>query len=201
MKVSLDMQSFDMASLPEVVREKQREKKAEGRSCVIAIDGPCASGKTTLAERLAAATGAGIVHMDDFFLPVELRTKERLGEPGGNVHYERFLEEVIPALLRGGDFAYRRFDCGRMEMGEWRQIRAAEAVIVEGSYSCHPKLGDYMDLRIFLEIDGKLQRERILRREGKEAAERFWKRWIPMEELYLETYRIRERADILMRAQ
>ena len=32
--------------------------------------------------------------MDDFFLPMELRTAERLEEPGGNVHYERFSAEV-----------------------------------------------------------------------------------------------------------
>ena len=36
--------------------------------------------------------------MDDFFLPPALRTPERRSEPGGNVHYERFLTEVLPNL-------------------------------------------------------------------------------------------------------
>ena len=41
----------------------------EGRVKVIAIDGRCASGKTTLARELAERLGAGVIHMDDFFLP------------------------------------------------------------------------------------------------------------------------------------
>ena len=71
---------------------------------VAAIDGRCASGKTTLAKALAKETGAGVIHMDDFFLPEELRTKERLSSPGGNVHYERFREEVLENLKRKRDF-------------------------------------------------------------------------------------------------
>ena len=68
---------------------------------VIAIDGRAASGKTTLAAALAAETGGTVVHMDDFFLPAELRTPQRLAAPGGNVHAERFAEEVLPFLRQG----------------------------------------------------------------------------------------------------
>ena len=38
------------------------------RDVLIAIDGKCASGKTTLAERLALKYKANLFHMDDFFL-------------------------------------------------------------------------------------------------------------------------------------
>ena len=78
---------------------------------IIAIDGRCAAGKTTLAARLAKELGGDVIHMDDFFLPPALRTQERRSEPGGNVHYERFLTEVIPNLASGRPFSYRRFDC------------------------------------------------------------------------------------------
>ena len=44
---------------------------------VIAIDGRCASGKTTLAEKLAQYFHANVFHMDDYFLRKEQRTKER----------------------------------------------------------------------------------------------------------------------------
>lgn len=190
---------FDIHPLLEAIRRKREEPKNTGsRSCVIAIDGPCASGKTTLAKQLAAATKADIVHMDDFFLPAALRTKERLREPGGNVHYERFMEEVIPALTQGGDFSYRCFDCGKMEMGPKKQVRGMGIVIVEGSYSCHPKFGNYMDIKVFIDVDPEEQMKRIVRREGPEAVEMFRQRWIPMEEVYLETYQIRDRADIFV---
>ncbi|MBS6367782.1 MAG: hypothetical protein KH420_10635, partial [Clostridiales bacterium] len=71
----------------------------------LAIDGRAAAGKTTLACQLQQHFGAAVIHMDDFFLPAELRTASRLQTPGGNVHYERFLQEVAPALpspLYGG---------------------------------------------------------------------------------------------------
>ena len=68
------------------------------RPCVIAIDGRAGSGKSTLAQWLSKILPADIVKMDDFFLPLPLRTDERLETPGGNVHYKRFREEVLPQL-------------------------------------------------------------------------------------------------------
>ncbi|MEK3909347.1 P-loop NTPase fold protein [Oceanobacillus sp. FSL W7-1309] len=56
----------------------------------IAIDGRCGSGKTSLAEMLKQEFDMNVFHMDDFFLPFEMKTKERLSESGGNVHYELF---------------------------------------------------------------------------------------------------------------
>ena len=52
---------------------------------IIALDGRAASGKTTMARQLAELLDAEIIHMDDFFLPMELRTEQRLATPGGNV--------------------------------------------------------------------------------------------------------------------
>lgn len=165
---------------------------------VVAIDGRCASGKTTLTEQLAAVTGAGVVHMDDFFLPQELRTEERLNEPGGNVHYERFRDEVLPALKREGSFFYRSFDCGRMELGEERQVHGNRILIVEGAYSCHPKLEEYMALRVFSDVGSREQLRRIEARDGEDALDNFITRWIPMEESYFAAYRIREKADVVI---
>ena len=166
--------------------------------CVVAIDGRCASGKTTLAEQLAVVTGAGVVHMDDFFLPPELRTAKRLKEPGGNVHYERFQQEVLTALERGEDFSYRCFDCGTMTFGRERQVSGRGIVVVEGAYSCHPKLGKYMNVRVFSDVEGQEQQRRIAARDGEEALQAFRERWIPMEENYFKAYKIRERAEIVL---
>ena len=166
--------------------------------CVVAIDGRCASGKTTLAKQLAVVTGAGVVHMDDFFLPPELRTEKRRQESGGNVHYERFQQEVLPALERGEDFSYRCFDCGRMTYGQKRQVSGTGIVVVEGAYSCHPKLGEYMTVRVFSDVEGREQQKRIAARDGEEALEVFRERWIPMEENYFTAYQIREQAEVVL---
>lgn len=74
---------------------------------IVALDGRCASGKTTLAALLLQRTGCSVVHMDHFFLRPEQRTRERLEQPGGNVDYERFLAEVLEPLRAGKDCSYR----------------------------------------------------------------------------------------------
>lgn len=165
---------------------------------VIALDGRAASGKTTKAMLLSAVLDAPVIHMDDFFLPPALRTEERLSQPGANVHYERFAEEVLPRLSTGEAFSYRVFDCGRMDFAGVREIPAGLVRIVEGSYALHPALGDYADLKVFTTVDPREQMARILRRNGEKMAERFRTRWIPMEERYFEHYRIRERADLCL---
>ena len=136
--------------------------------------------------------------MDDFFLPAELRTAERLAESGGNIHYERFRAEVLPYLKKEESFSYRRFDCGIMNYGGSRLVKDSSWRIVEGSYSCHPAFGDYMDCRVFCDISPNEQRKRIIKRNGPEMAEVFFTRWIPMEEQYFKTGRIKEKADVII---
>ena len=165
---------------------------------VIAIDGRAASGKTTKAALLSAVLDAPVIHMDDFFLPPALRTPARLAQPGGNVHHERFAEEVLPGLRSGDDFTYRIFDCGRMDYAGGRHIPAAPVRIVEGSYAHHPALGNYADLRVFSTVDELTQMGRILLRNGEKMAEMFRTRWIPMEEKYFDHFGIREKAHIVL---
>jgi len=163
---------------------------------IAALDGRAAAGKTTLAEHLKKIIDAEVIHMDDFFLPVNLRTPERLSQSGGNVHWERFAEEVIRHIGRGKPFSYGVFDCGKMDYNGEKNVRAAKFIIVEGSYSCHPKFGEYAHVKVFLDVDKVQQMERIIRRNGCEMAERFKTRWIPMEEKYFEEFKIKDKAHI-----
>ena len=81
---------------------------AEKSRVIAALEGGSAAGKTTLAALLAKIyPGCNVFHMDDFFLRPEQRTEARLAEPGGNVDYERFLEEVLLPLRRGETVQYR----------------------------------------------------------------------------------------------
>lgn len=165
---------------------------------IIAIDGRAASGKTTLAEALTAALGAPAVHMDDFFLPADLRSEARYAEPGGNVHYERFAEEVLPYLRGAESFGYRIFDCTYMDYRGRRRIPAAPCRIVEGAYSLHPKFGDYAGLTVFSDISRERQTARIAARDGSDRLKDFRERWIPLEEKYFSAFGIRDGADIVL---
>ncbi len=163
---------------------------------VIVIDGPAASGKSTMACQLACILGAALIRVDDFFLPLDLRTEARLAEAGGNVHYERFKEEVLPGLLSGNAFNYTRFDCSKMDYGDLVDVLASKWRIVEGSYSHHPYFGEYGDIRVFSMVDEDEQMYRIMSRNGAEMAQRFKNMWIPMENRYFEEYNICDKADL-----
>ena len=180
--------------------DKRVDKYTNGlsRPLIIAIDGRAASGKSTLAEQLSKLLGADVIHMDDFFLPTELRSEERLTEPGGNVHYERFCEEVLPYLNSPEVFSYRIFDCSRMDYNGESTVRNTPIRIVEGSYSHHPKFGKYADLFVFSDVDAVEQMRRIRLRNGEEKAQMFAKKWIPMEEQYFAAFGIKTHADCIV---
>lgn len=163
---------------------------------LLAIDGPAASGKTTLAARLAARYGAQVLHMDDYFLQPHQRTPERYATPGGNVDWERFLEEALLPLSRGEVYTYRRFDCGTMRLKDGVRVTPGRLTVVEGSYSLHPQLAAHYDLRVLLHIDRESQSERILRRNGEEKHRQFMEKWIPLENRYFEQTDIALRCDL-----
>lgn len=167
-------------------------------NAIVAIDGMCASGKTTLANTLAEEFGMQVIHMDDFFLPVEMRTAERLSQAGGNVHYERFIDEVIIPLQNHSDFEYRIFSCSEGNYSGKKSICASMPIITEGAYSMHPETPDIYDLKIFLKINPETQLQRIEKRNGTDALKTFREKWIPFENRYFETFSIENKCDIII---
>ncbi|MDF2521702.1 MAG: uridine kinase [Clostridia bacterium] len=163
--------------------------KAEDKNTIfIAIDGRCGSGKSTLADELAKHYDCNLFHMDDFFLPFEMRSSDRLSEPGGNVHYERFLEEVITPVLNRQTVMYQSYSCATGSLKPIQRIEPKKLNIVEGAYSLHPSLHKFYDLKVFLTHERAIQLERILKRNGPEKLQRFIDKWIPMEEKYFSTF-------------
>lgn len=164
---------------------------------ILAIDGRAASGKTTAAYLLAELFDGQVIHLDDFFLPFDMRTVERLSEPGGNMHRERFMSEVVEKL--GSELSYRVFDCSTGEYkNEPRRIPASRLTVCEGAYSLHPELGKYYDLAVFSTIGKDEQKQRIIARNGMQLWRKFHDHWIPMEECYFEVTRLRERCDFII---
>ncbi len=150
----------------------------------VAIDGPCASGKSTLGKTLQEIYGCPLIHMDDFFLRPEQRTPERLAQPGGNVDYARFAKEVLAPLLTDRTFSYRPWMCQHSRFGAEIAVPSAPLTVVEGSYSLHPDLRDAYHLRIWVEARPEVRRQRLLERGGPECLDRFEQLWIPLENHY-----------------
>lgn len=166
-----------------------------GKRCILAIDGRCAAGKTTLAAHLQTMFHCSVIHMDHFFLRPEQRTPARLEQPGGNIDYERFAQEIIPPLQSGTDFSYRPYLCHTQTFGDPIFIRHTPLMIVEGSYACHPALAVPYDLKVFLTVDSAQQLRRIEARNGKSRLSQFAQRWIPLEEQYFKTFQIAEASN------
>ena len=134
--------------------------------------------------------------MDHFFLRPEQRTEERISKPGGNVDYERFLEEVLVPLKENKAFFYGVFNCHEQKISEYIEILPKRITIIEGSYSCHPELNEYYDLKVFLDVDAAEQQKRILKRNGLEGLSVFRNKWIPLEEMYFSEYHVKEQSTV-----
>ena len=164
---------------------------AENDRVIVAIDGNCTAGKTTLAGLLQAHYDCNVIHMDDFFLRPAQRTPERFAQPGGNVDYERFREEVLLPLKAGGSFSYRPFDCSSFTLAAPVDVSPKALTIIEGTYSCHPFFGQPYDLTVFLSVSEDVQRQRVLQRPQM-LHQKFFTAWIPMEQAYFDTFSIAE---------
>lgn len=170
---------------------------AQKQQVLVAIDGNCAAGKTTLAAALEKLYDCNVFHMDDFFLRPEQRTPSRFAEAGGNVDYERFREEVLIPLKTGNAFSYRPFDCSVFQLTEPVRAAPKKLNLIEGTYSQHPYFADAYDLKIFLRVTPDLQRERITQRPAF-LHQRFFQEWIPMEQHYFEEFSIASKSDIVI---
>lgn len=177
---------------------KELDKRLKKGKLVVAIEGGSASGKTTLGSMLSNIYDSTLFHMDDFFLRLEQRTKERLLEIGGNIDRERFLEEVLIPLDNGDKIEYQIFDCSCMKLGEKINVEPKQLTIIEGAYSMHPMLEKYYDFSIYLNITPELQKTRILKRNSPNFAKRFFEEWIPLENKYFSETNIEKRCNVVI---
>ena len=169
-------------------------KHRTSRPLLVALEGRCASGKTTLAARLQEELQrarpellVNVFHLDDFFLRPEQRTATRLQKPGENVDHERFLAEVLLPLSQSRPVLYRPYDCHTQTLQKAISVPISDIAIVEGSYSCHPALSPYYQVRFLLDVEPDEQRQRLVKRNGEAGWKRFAELWIPLEERYFAT--------------
>lgn len=191
------MENMATAQNVQAVIERIERVYTERERVFVAIDGPCTSGKTTLATVLQRRFGGNVLHMDDFFLRPEQRTPERFAEPGGNVDRERFEDEVLAPLAAGKIAQYRPWDCHTGDFAASHNVEPARLTIVEGSYSMHPALRGYYDLMICLTIDSGEQLRRLEARNPR-MLQRFIDEWIPLENRYFASTETRTAADMIV---
>lgn len=161
---------------------------------VISIDGPCASGKTTIGKLLSSFLECTCIHMDDYFLQAYQRTPQRQEEPGGNIDYERFHQEINEAWNQKEPIHMRSYDCSSQKLRKEVILEESPILIIEGSYAHHPFLDDMDAFKIFMDIDPASQIERLQKR-SLDRLDDFVQKWIPMETKYFEAFSIKEKSD------
>ena len=168
------------------------------RPLVLALDGRCGSGKTTLANGLAAQLpGCTLLRTDDFYLPPAQRIPDWAHTPCANMDLSRLRDEALRPAYAGQPVAYRAYSCREGAYLPPAQLPAQPLVILEGSYSHHPALADCYDLRVFVTCSKAEQTRRLQAREGARYPA-FAQRWIPLEEGYFAKYSIEESADLIL---
>ena len=175
---------FDQETLEGIARQVRMHKHP-----LITIDGPCASGKTTLASELAAQISASVVHTDDYVIPHVQKTAERL------------LREVVIPWTEYQPVRIRRYDCKADILLPEKALPENDVLILEGSYSNLPGIREKADVRIFLDVSRELQERRLRKRETPESLKRFHDRWIPLEEAYFAAYGLPDPDCILIAGQ
>lgn len=109
-------------------------RRAAGRPRIlIGIDGPGASGKSTLAGLLATVLeGSAVVHVDDFYLPSADRNS-RAGQVGAQFDLPRLATQVVEPAAAGRGFRYQRYglldDCDSFVDLAHRSQRCTSAAV------------------------------------------------------------------------
>lgn len=183
----------------------------------VAVDGPPAAGKTSLADELAVVVrsrGREVVRatIDDFVFPRPQRY--RRGEYSGegcyfDAHdYDGLNRVLLDPLGPGGDRHYRHaiYD-HTTDTARCAAVRAASAdavLLFDGVFLMRPELIDRWDLRVFVSTAFERTLDRAVIREQQVLSatqvERRWReRYIPAQQLYFATVGPTELADVVVR--
>jgi len=182
----------------------------------VAIDGPPAAGKTTLADELAAvvrAQGRHVVRatIDDFLFPRAQRYPRGEYSAEGcyfDTHdYHALNRVLLDPLGPGGDRRVQHAVYDRTAdaaLSPSVTTAPADAVLLfDGVFLLRPELMDRWDLRIFVSttldktVDRAVIRER--RVSSRADVERRWReRYIPSQQFYFATVRPTDRVDIIV---
>lgn len=183
----------------------------------VAIDGVDAAGKTTLADELAPAIealGRPVIRasVDGFHNPAAVRRRRGPSPAEGyyrdSFDYEALIGELLEPLGPGGSGVFRRavFDFRLDQTVESSPERAPEdaVLLLDGVFLLRPELRGYFELSIFLRVDFEVavaraeERDQPLLGSVEKVRQRYRKRYVPGQRLYLAEAAPESRASVLV---
>lgn len=182
----------------------------------VAVDGPDAAGKTTLADALAARLAPRRpvirISIDGFHHPRQTRHRRGPLSPEGyfedSFDYQAVRRLVLEPLGPGGDRRYRRAIFDHRTDAE-RAVPAEAApegavLLFDGVFLQRPELRDHWDLRVFVEVSPVEAVRRALVRDAEllggagVVRERYHRRYLPGQQLYRDRCAPAARADVVI---
>jgi len=181
----------------------------------VGIDGIDTAGKTSLADELkplVEAIGRPVLRasIDGFHQPRETRYRQGANSPQGYFEDSFDLETVRAQLLDPlGPGGSRLVRTASYNVRQERAINAPEVkipanavLLFDGIFLARPELAGAFDLRIFVHIGFETCLARAEQRDrahlGDAVRQRYLTRYIPAQEVYLQSCRPRETADMVI---
>ncbi|OIH96944.1 hypothetical protein BIU97_12755 [Curtobacterium sp. MCBA15_009] len=150
---------------------------------MVLVDGRSGTGKTTLGNALAGWLGAEVVHLDDVYP----------GWDGLRAAADAVVRDVL-----GGPSGYRRWDWEAGGPAGWISIQPGVPIVVEGCGALSRGSAPLASLRVWLEADDTVRRERAIGRDGEVFA-REWERWAAQERAFIDAEQPAVLADVVVR--
>jgi uridine kinase len=159
---------------------------------LVALDGRSGTGKSLLAREMGALTGAAVIDGDDFYAGGSDTYWDAMSaaDKVARVIDWRRQRLVLEALRQGRAATWRPYDWEADDgspAGHELTCPSRAVVILDGAYSARPELADLLSLRVLLQVDRSVRRERLLQREGEHYRAQWEARWLVAEDLYFET--------------
>ncbi len=166
---------------------------------LVAVDGPDAAGKTTLADRVAALVDRPVVRasIDGFHAPSDVRLRRGSSSPEGCYRDSFDLDGLRDRLLEPFTEGAASVDVAVFghRTDRPRQVRVDDvppdaALLVDGVFLLRPELHRWWTLSVYLHVPEEVTLARAVRRdlplfgsvEGVE--ERYRRRYLPGQALY-----------------
>jgi hypothetical protein len=206
--------------LPGVLCEAVRRRL--GPRTTILIDGPSASGKSTLAEGLIrrwmhvvspkTVSGGGSVSGEkppdsgESNIVTALRAPSLVhmddlypGWDGLDPGSRRLVDEILGPRLRDVDGRWRGHDWERDAPGAWHMTPADLPLVVEGCGCLSRRSARYADLCVWVDAEEPVRRRRFSRRD-RGAFDHEWSRWEDQTAAFIARERPQDLASVFLRS-
>ncbi len=190
--------------IDQVVMRIESLEKIKSSPIVIAFDGRSGTGKSTIAELVAAQANGVYIHTDDFWSGGKNDVwdgRSPAEKVALAIDWKRLRNEVLEPLIKGHRATYQPYDFVKDSglSDTIITIEPSKVIILDGAYSSRPELADIIDLKVLVEVkDDSNRRTRLVNREGGTYMADWHLRWDDAEEYYFSKIRPRTTFDMFI---